>query len=827
MGHTRRLGYVAGWVLAGLSACDDGGGGGVEADLGPTLDAIVLADADLDRGAVDARVVDATPRDQGRMPDEGLPDGGADAAPDAGPPVPLAPPAAFDRYCKGAAPVATPTVVGPAPGSFLGGYQDLPIGTWETVKVVPAQPFHVRAIRVAFASGGGQATFHLTESFGRSEPNRDRPLMRQVQIGVDAPDPEVPITIDVSAAGIYLEPGQHYILAYQHRAESPALAVERAPAGEPSWSLILIPGEDTPYGVADEDGSAANFRMALIGDFFCPLTEPSFVRRVPEAIAQVASGRVAVADLDGDGHDDLILNDGGARAFLGDGAFGLREAALFPPGNRAAMTVFGDLDNDGDLDAFAPTYVQPDVDGDGVRIEAGDCDDTDASIHPGAVEVPGNQRDDDCDGRADDGPDCDGTRDDAGPGLPEIQNSKDDDCDGRADEDFGNGVWLGDGTGHFVPLAEPGIGSFDPTGAATLGDTDGDGFLDAYWGNWLLRYPEPPAEPDHFVRGRGDGTFEERSAAAGLYAIQPRACYGAAFTDYDGDGLPDLWVGNYGYGDNALWHNQGDGTFVDRAPALGAHRDGVGRQGGNTYGAAIGDVDNDGDVDFYVPNIAHPRYQPWSDPGHLLINNGPDTAWTVVREAVGLVFDEGDVNAAFGDYDNDGDLDLVVASLYTTHYSRLYRNDGAAGFVDVTWETDTAVHDAVTAVWTDLDEDGDLDLAIADRAGLPQVQLFENRAAAGNHWISLDLRGTTTNRSAIGARVTLTSGGVARIRDVTGGSGHANAQNSQRIHFGLGHAEQVQALTVHWVGGQTEVFEGAAVDGRFLLVEGTGRAVAR
>jgi hypothetical protein len=804
---------LAVWVVVGLglAGCDDDGTTAASVDarvqdqsvFDASHDALIDAAPRVDRGPTDAAPADAAPADAAP----------ADASPDAGLP-PLAPPEAFERYCRGTAPVAIPTTLGPAPGTFLGGYQGLPIGTWETVKVVPAQPFRVRAIQVAFSGGAGQATFHLTESQGRSYPDRDRPLMRPIQVGIEDPDPEVPVIIELREP-VYLEPSQHYILSYQHRAESPTLAVEKAPAGEIGWSLIHVPDEDTPYGVADEDGSAANFRMSLIGDHFCELEAPSFVRRVPEAFASVASGRVTVADLDGDGHDDLILNDGGARAFLGDGALGFREADVFPAGNRAAMTVFGDLDNDGDVDAFAPTYVQPDGDGDGLRIEAGDCDDTDPEVHVGVPEVQGNQKDDDCDGQVDDVV--------CRPQV-EVQNAQDDDCDGRADETFANGVWLNEGE-RFTPVPNPGFGGFDPTGAAALGDTDGDGFLDAYWGNWLLRYPQPAAEPDHFVRGLGNGTFEDRTEAVGMNVYAPRACYGAIFTDFDNDGRPDLWVGNYGYGENVLWQNQGDGTFIDRAPALGAHRDGEGRQGGNTYGAAVGDVDNDGDVDFYVPNIAHPRYQPWSDPSHLLLNNGPDTPFTLVREAVGLVFDEGDVNAAFGDYDNDGDLDLAVASLYTTHYSRLYRNDtGPEGvrWTDVTWETGTAVHDAIAAVWADFDEDGDLELALSDRAGLPQVQVFENQAANGNHWILLDLQGTTTNRGAVGARVTLTAGGKTQIREVSGGGGHANAQSSRLVHFGLGRSEQIDEITVRWVGGATEVFAGPAVDARTRLVEGTG-----
>jgi hypothetical protein len=247
-------------------------------------------------------------------------------------------------------------------------------------------------------------------------------------------------------------------------------------------------------------------------------------------------------------------------------------------------------------------------------------------------------------------------------------------------------------------------------------------------------------------------------------------------------------------------------------------------QGGHTYGGDFGDVDNDGDMDFYMCNLAHPRAQPWSDPSMFVINEGPpDYYFTNQTEEYGFIYDEGDVNASFADFDHDMDIDIAVASLYPGHYSRFYRNDGAAGFTDVTYETNTAVHDAVSVAWSDVDEDGDLDLVIADRNQLPMVHLFVNRVGQDSNWVELVLEGTTTNRSAIGARVTLEAGGVSQMRDVRGGGGHSNTQNSRVVHFGLGGESAIDSLSVRWVGGATETITGVAPNGRYLVVEGSGQ----
>jgi len=740
--------------------------------------------------------------------------------------------------------VLTDATVGALSGSYR-GYLNLPTGSLLTMKVIPEHPFQATAIRIATVGSPGPIRVRLTESFGRSYPNLDANLIWPIEMDVAHPDHEEWLDLDLSDQVVFLEPTQHYVLVFEQLAGGPTLAAEHLPEGEDSRALVLVPGEDVPTGFS------GNFRMELVGRTFCEIApEDRWFEEPPDPPwAEVSSQRAAFADLDGDAHDDLVLNAGGPLAYFGDGAGGFSEPGFdpFPDTPRAGTLVFADVDNDGDVDAFAAHHVSADGDGDGTWRLEGDCDDTDAAVHPGATEIAANGRDDDCDGTADDGTDasdgdadgvaisggdCDDTRADVHPAAPELLDGRDNDCDGLTDEDFANRILLNDGSGRFTAVADAKVEVLDPTAAAAFGDADGDGLLDLYWGNWLVTYPYNASVQDRFFRGVGGGVFEDAQERAGLVLPTAYSCYGVMWGDYDNDGAQDIYVGNYHAFPNQLWDNDGTGHFTDVAEAVGVAEDDEGSAlpwaltAGQTFGGDFGDVDNDGDLDLYVANLSHPRDRPDTDVSMLLLNQGaPDYTFVDVTADYGFVYDEGDVNASFADFDNDMDLDLVVASLYTGHYSRLYRNDGEEGFTDVTYETGTAVHDAVSAVWSDVDEDGDLDLAIADRSRAPYVHLFLNRVGQVNRWVEIDLQGTTTNRDAIGARVTLEAGGVTQIREVKGGGGHENTQSSHRVHFGLGRAASIDGVKVRWAGGEEEEITGLAPNGRYRVVEGRGHAV--
>jgi len=776
--------------------------------------------------------------------------GGMGAAGGSGgaPPGPI-PGEAFDRFCGDESWDAelNPVIEGDLTGEYQGVIAEpLPTGTLDSMKIIPSHPLHVKTIRVAFGGESGAARVRLMTTFGRSYPGGwpdiETPsanLIAPIDVQVTDPDPEQYIEIDVSAAGVFLQPTQHYVVIVEHLGESPQVAIESLPAGEQSRALIHVPNEDEPYGLA------ANFRMELAGDYFCQWDESErWFGAHPEApFTLEQSSYVQIVDLNGDDHDDVVIQAPGPKAYFGDGtgAFTAAVPGPFATSLAATLLVFADVDNDGDRDAFAGTYVGANNDGDAFTLAEGDCNDADAAVRPNAVEVV-NGYDDDCDGIADDGldssdqdadgvtilaGDCDDTRADVEPLALELLDGRDNDCDGLVDEDFTNRVLLNDGTGTFTALLTAGVETLEPTTTAVFADTDRDGDLDLFWGNWLEHYPDFPAVRGHFVTGNGDGTFVEATDAAGIVPSPVRPCYGAGFFDYDGDGYQDLYVGNYQLSDNLLYENQADGTFIDVAPEKGFDHDAVESQyaqypGGHSYGAAFGDVDGDGDIDAFIANLSHPRTQPWADTSQFLFNQGsPMFDFVDRREELGVIYDEGDVNAAFADWDNDGDLDLYVSSLYPTHFARLYRNDRDAGFVDVTYEVGIRVHLAVGIAWGDVDEDGDLDLLAAEGIGPEFVHLYENRVGSDNAWLELELVGTSSNRDAVGARVSVTTDGVTRIRDLEAGGGH-HLQQSHIVHLGLGDASEVDEIEIRWPDGAVEAISGAEVRNRYRVVEGSG-----
>ena len=828
--------------MFGMTACNGGGGGG---------------DADADDVSTD-ETIDDVPADDAGGPDTpdvqeedaavDVPAEGGDAGDlDVAEEEPVDPLAEFERFCEGEEWDAdlVPASVWELGGEYMGYYSrwDVP-ETLEMMKVIPEHPFHVEKVKVQFANTGGTAKIRLMKTQGRSYPggwsDLDAPgvnLMEPVELVVSSSDLGSWMEIDVSDQDIFLLPTEHYAIVYEHMTAAPYLAVEEVTEGNISWALIIIPGETYPYGV---DG---NYSMQLEGSYFCTwdMEDRWFDEDLDQPFGEDRSSRAAIADLNNDDHDDLIINVGGPVAYFGDGEgnFTVPETEPFPEVSAATMLVFGDLDNDGDVDAFSATSVSMERDGDGVTKQEGDCNDADADVYPGADEDMDNGMDDNCDGVIDDGTDtsdadgdgvtiaegdCDDNRDDVYPGAPELLDDRDNDCDLTADEDHVNSIQVNDGTGVFSTLEEAGVERFDDSPAGALGDGDGDGDLDLYYGNWRINPYVDLAAPDMYMTNNGDGTFTDATEAAGLDLATSRACYGVGWADYNNDGLQDIWVGNY-YHANMLFENNGDGTFTDVALELGIARDEISRSG-CTFGGDFGDINNDGYLDHYTANLSHPRNQPWSDISQVLINQGPpDYNFVNMREELGFIYDEGDQNVSFADFDNDMDLDIYVASIYATHFGRFYRNDGDEGFTDVTYESGTLVRTAGHAVWTDVDEDGDLDLIVASGAGARRVHLFVNLVGQDKNWIELLLEGVDTNKDAIGARVTLTAGDVTQIREVKGGGGHSNQQSTLVVHFGLADETAIDEVTVRWAGGELEAITGLEPGGRYRVVEGSGTGV--
>ena len=249
----------------------------------------------------------------------------------------------------------------------------------------------------------------------------------------------------------------------------------------------------------------------------------------------------------------------------------------------------------------------------------------------------------------------------------------------------------------------------------------------------------------------------------------------------------------------------GRGTPV--APAVAAH--------GHTIGSAWGDLDNDGHIDLFVGNFNHHDGNRWSDDAKFMRNRGPDGGWTfeLKDELDGADWQESYASPALGDYDNDGDLDLYFTTVYGTgsfgirNFPRLYRNDGNWHFTDVTAaEGLGGIGPTYQAAWADYDDDGDLDLASGGR-------VYVNGGGA-NHWLKLRLQGdgAKINRAAIGAQVRLKLGdGTVLTRQVEAGTGEGN-QNGPALHFGLGSRTDPVSLEILWPNGETQTVDNVSLD---------------
>jgi hypothetical protein len=221
----------------------------------------------------------------------------------------------------------------------------------------------------------------------------------------------------------------------------------------------------------------------------------------------------------------------------------------------------------------------------------------------------------------------------------------------------------------------------------------------------------------------------------------------------------------------------------------------------------MGDYDNDGDLDLYVTNGSQ---------ANKLFRNDGGGAWSDAtagplgdtREGTGL---------AWGDADNDGDLDLYLVNWTTSNV--MFRNDGGT-FVDATVSPLDNGGPGKGAAWCDVDDDGDLDLYLANSG--QSNKLFRNDTS-GNRWLHVELTGTASNRSAIGARVIAVTPGLRQVREVSGGAG-IGSQGSLAVEFGLGSSASVDSLVVRWPSGTVQVLTGVAADQRLPLTEPTATA---
>jgi len=400
----------------------------------------------------------------------------------------------------------------------------------------------------------------------------------------------------------------------------------------------------------------------------------------------------------------------------------------------------------------------------------------------------------------------------------------------------------GDGTFRDV-TARAGVANAGEWGASAAWlDYDRDGLLDLFVANYAefsfddkrrCDFNGRPAycaqtdykgRPPRLYHNQGDGTFRDVTESAGLLSLAGRAL-GVVAIDLDGDGWVDLFVARDA-SPNLLLINQKNGTFRDAAfdAEVAFNTDGVARAG---MGVDAGDVDGDGRPDIVVTNFD-------SEYHALYLNNGklPFREATISSKLAALTKPYVGWGVRFIDYDNDGDLDLLIVNghlhemISEANRSVSYRqpplllsNSGRGVFENMAQVAGPVFRNGYLGrglAIGDFDNDGAVDAAFVSLQGPPV--LLRNTAAAGNNWLGIHLRGTRSNRDAIGARLTVRKGGKALTRWITGG-GSFLAGHDYRVVFGLGSSGGPSDLEVVWPGGTAQTVTGLALNRYHSIIE--------
>lgn len=413
-----------------------------------------------------------------------------------------------------------------------------------------------------------------------------------------------------------------------------------------------------------------------------------------------------------------------------------------------------------------------------------------------------------------------------------------------------NALYRNNGDGTFTDVTKQ-AGLLDADArfgsGCTFLDYDRDGHLDLFVSNYVLFDPKTvpragdisscnqekvfcgprglPYGRHSLYKNNGDGTFRDVSAAAGI--SKASAGYGltAVAADFDNDGWPDIYVACDST-PSLLFRNQHDGTFAEQAMDRGValSEDGMEQAG---MGIAVGDLDCRGNLDIVKTHFAADTPVVYTNDGKGEFND--DT----LRSGLGSETRFISWGVGVEDFDNDGHPDIfwVTGGIYPELQDRpdepyrsprvLFRNLGTGRFEELGSQTGpgvSALHCSRGCAFGDFDNDGDVDILIVNLNEPPS--LLRNDVTGNNHWIKVKLTGAKSNRSAIGARVTVRYNGIEQTREVMSQSSYLSA-NDPRLHFGIGSAARVD-LEVRWPLGVIEKFTGVPSDRLVCVTEGTG-----
>jgi len=410
----------------------------------------------------------------------------------------------------------------------------------------------------------------------------------------------------------------------------------------------------------------------------------------------------------------------------------------------------------------------------------------------------------------------------------------------------GNTLYHNDGSGVFSDVTrEAGVGAARWSTSCAFLDIDRDGDLDLFVANYLdaardnNRFCGEPQRkirvychplnykglPSVLYRNNGKGVFTDISAAAGITPYVGNGL-GVAVGDYDDDGLPDVFVANDAV-PNFLFHNEGGGKFAEVGLAAGVAvaRDGKPRAG---MGTEFADYNGDGRLDLVVTNHEFETHSLFRNDGGGIFTD------TTVESGLGpATLPFVGFGVAFLDFDNSGTLDLAIVNGHvidntavfrpgSTHAQRklLFRNLNGRRLQEIGSAAGRGFARAGvgrTVITGDVDNDGDLDLLVTNNGEAPELL----RNGTSGNAIELRLIGVTSNRDALGARVSVTAGGRTQVREVKSGSSYLG-QSDLRLHVGLGTAASIDRVEVRWPAGGVERIDKPPVNSIVTVQEGRG-----
>jgi enediyne biosynthesis protein E4 len=443
------------------------------------------------------------------------------------------------------------------------------------------------------------------------------------------------------------------------------------------------------------------------------------------------------------------------------------------------------------------------------------------------------------------------------------------DNDGRQDlliARFGTPIlYHNEGNGKFKDVSKTsGLNKFGNTIAVIAFDYDNDGYLDLMFGNYFKPVNLLDGKDDHVLpndldnavngggvtlwRNTGHGSFVEVTDKAG-FGKHTGWTLDLGHGDFNNDGLQDVYLA-CDYGTDRIFFNNGDGTFRD------ATEKSIGFDTRKGMNVDVADYDNDGWMDIYVTNIT----DEYMKECNMLWHNNHDGTFTDVSKETNTCATLWGWAAKFGDFDNDGWTDLFVVnglrSAGKENYipvlldlitkpgvdftdvknwpkignmtwsgyqkKKLFHNLGGQTFKEISAQAGVDNdQDGRGIAIGDFNNDGRLDI-FQTNANQPAL-LYQGMTEGGGNWVQFLLTGTKSNRDAIGARITITAGGLTQIREIDGGNGYAG-QSMRRAHFGIGKATKIDAMEIHWPSGKVEKLPPPPINTLSKFVEGQNAA---